>query len=104
MQSDKITCDLSPPRERRYDDACGTALAQGVATRKAPPVLVKLEAGGGKVLSGRPLNRIDTLTGSGGHREYRWLVLAPEGTRAVTIEATSPKAGTARQEIALPGR
>ena len=27
MQSDKITCDLSPPRERRYDDACGTALA-----------------------------------------------------------------------------
>ncbi|MGU3541110.1 winged helix-turn-helix transcriptional regulator [Methylobacterium sp. A54F] len=27
MQSEKITAEISAPRERRYDDACGTALA-----------------------------------------------------------------------------
>ena len=27
MQSEKITCEAFAPRERRYDDACGTALA-----------------------------------------------------------------------------
>ncbi len=79
-----------------------TALAQGVLTRKAPPVLVKLDAAGAKLLSGRALNRVDTLTGSGGHREYRWLVLAPEATKALTLEASSPKAGTVRAEIPLP--
>ncbi len=81
-----------------------TALAQGVVTRKAPPVLVKLDAAGAKILSGRALDRIDTVAGSGGHREYRWLILAPEATKAVTVEASSPKAGATRAEIALPGR
>lgn len=79
-----------------------TALAQGLTTRKAPPVLVRLDLGGAKLLAGKALNRIDALAGSGGSREFRWLVLAPEGTRAMTLEATCPKAGSARREVALP--
>jgi Zinc carboxypeptidase len=79
-----------------------TALAQGLTTRKAPPVLVKLGVGNAKLLSGRALIRVDTLGGSGGSREFRWLILAPEGTKVVTLEATCPKAGSARREINLP--
>jgi hypothetical protein len=79
-----------------------TALAQGVTTRKALPVLVKLELGDAKLISGRALNRIDALAGSGGLREYRWLVVVPEGKKSITLEATCPKAGTTKREIALP--
>ncbi len=79
-----------------------TALAQGVVTRKAQPVLVKFGAGDARILSGRPINRVDALAGSGGRSEFRWLVLAPEGAKSVSLEASCPKAGTARVEIALP--
>ena len=81
-----------------------TALAQGVTTRKAPPVLVKLEVGAAKILSGEALSRIPTLAGSGGFREYRWLVLAPEGVKAITLDVSCPKAGSVRKEIPLPGK
>ena len=80
-----------------------TALAQGVVTRKPLPVLVKLEVGDAKLLSGRALNRVNALAGSGGSQEFRWLVLVPEGKKSLTIEATCPKAGSARREITLPG-
>jgi Zinc carboxypeptidase len=80
-----------------------SALAQGVATRKAAPVLVKLlDLGDAKLLSGRALNRINALVGMGGTQEYRWLVLVPEGKKTITLEATCPKAGAARREITLP--
>jgi hypothetical protein len=80
-----------------------TALAQGVTTRKALPVLVKLlDLGDAKLLSGRALNRINALAGLGGTQEYRWLVLVPEGKKSLTIEATCPKAGSAKREITLP--
>jgi hypothetical protein len=80
-----------------------TALAQGVVTRKAAPVLVKLlDLGDAKLLSGRSLNRINALAGMGGTQEYRWLVLVPEGKKTLTIEATCPKGGSARREISLP--
>ena len=80
-----------------------TALAQGVVTRKAAPVLVKLlDLGESKLLSGKALNRINALAGMGGTQEYRWLVLVPEGKKTLTIEVTCPKAGSARREIALP--
>jgi len=81
-----------------------TALAQGVTTRKAPPVLVKLDLRGAKLLAGQALNRIDTLAGSGGFREYHWLLLAPEGVKAVTLDVSCPKAGSDRKDIPLPGR
>jgi hypothetical protein len=79
-----------------------TALAQGIVTRKSPPVLVKLELGDAKLISGRALNRINALSGQGGSQEYRWLVLVPEGKKTLAIEATCPKAGSAKREIALP--
>ena len=37
-------------------------------TRKSPPVLVKLRVGEAKLISGRALNRIDSLAGVGGFR------------------------------------
>ncbi len=82
-----------------------TALAQGVATRKAPPVLVRLGLGDARLLSGRALNRVDALAGSGGTREFRWLVLAPGGKKGtLNLDVTCAKAGSARKEIALlPG-
>jgi Zinc carboxypeptidase len=79
-----------------------TSLSQGVVTRKSPPVLVKLELGDAKLISGKALNRINALAGSGGSQEYRWLVVVPQGKKTLTIEATCPKAGSAKREIALP--
>ena len=79
-----------------------TALAQGLTTRKAPPVLVRLSLGQARLLAGKALNRVESLAGSGGSREFRWLVLAPSETRALTLEATCPKAGSARREVTLP--
>jgi murein tripeptide amidase MpaA len=78
-----------------------TALAQGVRVRKAPPVLVRLKVGEGKILAGKALNRVDALPGSGGRREFRWLISAPEGTRQVTLEASTAKAGRATKTIDL---
>ena len=78
------------------------ALAQGVRTRKAPPVLVRLKLGKATLLAGQALNRIDTLAGSGGRREFRWLVLAPAGVKEITLEASTPKAGAASRAIELP--
>jgi len=80
-----------------------TALAQGVRTRKAPPVLVRLKPGKATLLAGRALTKIDALAGSGGRQEFRWLVLAPEGG-AIVIEAASAKAGSAEARLDLkPG-
>lgn len=78
-----------------------TALAQGVRTGKAPPVLVRLDAGKAKVLSGRTLERVDTLAGSGGRRSFRWLIQAPEGAASVRIDASCPKAGSAEATVPL---
>ena len=54
---------------------------------------MKLEVGGAKILSGQALNRIPTLAGSGGSREFRWLVLISEGTKAITLDVSCPKGG-----------
>jgi len=77
-----------------------TAMAQGVRTRQAPPVLVRLDPKAGKILAGRALERVESLAGSGGRREFRWLVLATEGG-AVALEATSPRAGSAVRSVDL---
>ncbi len=79
-----------------------TALAQGVVTRKAAPVLVKLELDEAKLLGGKALERIDALAGSGGSREFRWLVLMPERKKSIKLDVTCPKAGSASREIMLP--
>ena len=78
-----------------------TALAQGVRTKTAFPVLVRLDIGKARLLAGRKLEKIDTLGGSGGHREFKWLLSAPEGVNAVTLDVSCPKAGKVSQEILL---
>lgn len=78
-----------------------TALDQGVRDLKAPPVLVRLLAGKAKILAGRPLERIDTLAGSGGRREFRWLIQAPEGVASVQLDVSCPRAGRLEKTIEL---
>ena len=78
-----------------------TALAQGIKTRTASPVLVKIKGAGVKLLSGKPIEKIETLAGSGGHASYRWLVLVPSGTKAVNVEASCPKGGRVEKSVEL---
>lgn len=78
-----------------------TALNQGVRTRKAPLVLVRLQPGTAKLLTGRTLNRIETLAGSGGRQEFHWLIQAPESVKTITLEVSSPKAGHVVKTIEL---
>jgi hypothetical protein len=78
-----------------------TALTQGGRTRKAPPVLVRLKAGDAKLLVGKPLERIASLPGSGGRKELRWLVLAPEAVKSATLEVSCPKGGRIVKDLEL---
>ena len=78
-----------------------TAIAQGIKTRNAAPILVKIRAPGSKLLAGRATERIETLAGSGGSQGVKWLVLVPEGTKTLTIEASCPKAGRSEKVIDL---
>ncbi len=78
-----------------------TALAQGVRTRKAPPVLLRLDVSKVKLLTGRALERIDFLPGSGARRSFRWLIQAPDGIKSLHIEATCAKAGKVEDVLKL---
>jgi hypothetical protein len=78
-----------------------TALAQGVTTRQAPPVLVRPILGDATLLAGPKLDRINALDGSGGSREYRWLILAPQGVDSLQLEASCPRAGRVVETIEL---
>jgi hypothetical protein len=78
-----------------------TALAQGTRTGRAFPVLVRLKAGSARLLAGKPLDRIPTVAGSGGRKEYRWLLLAPEQVKAATLEVSCPQAGRVVKELPL---
>ena len=81
-----------------------TALAQGAKTRKAAPVLVKLlPVDKVKILSGKRLEKIESLGGSGGRKDFRWLIQVPPGTKSVTVEVSSPKAGRVEATIPLVG-
>jgi murein tripeptide amidase MpaA len=84
-----------------------TALVQGTKSRKAPPIRLRLDVGPGRLLAGPARSQFDSLGGSGGRREFRWLVLSPEvhgeKTRpfAILLHVTSPKAGMAVQTIPI---
>jgi hypothetical protein len=78
-----------------------TALAQGVRTRRARPILVRLDPAGGRVVAGKARNSIEILAGAGGRRTLRWIVAAGDEPRKLTIEAATPAAGTARAVIEL---
>ncbi|MFO0889185.1 MAG: M14 family metallopeptidase [Isosphaeraceae bacterium] len=84
-----------------------TALVRGTRSRKAPPVRVRLDVGSGRLLAGPPRSQFDSLGGSGGRREFRWLVMALDADDAgakpyaVTLSASTPKAGAAVQTIPI---
>ncbi|MEO6811065.1 MAG: M14 family metallopeptidase [Isosphaeraceae bacterium] len=78
-----------------------TALAQGVRTRKAPPVFVQLRVGEAKILTGKARNRINTLAGSGGRHEFHWLISAPETVRSIVLDVFTAKAGRVIKTLAL---
>ena len=92
--------------------AAGTARPEAVVattfTKRAAAELAEragqtlLEAGEAKLLGGEPLHRIEALAGSGGLREFRWILAAPEGMPSVRVTAEAPKAGRASREIELP--
>ncbi len=77
-----------------------TALAQGVKTQQAPPVLVRLLPGDARIVGGRGLERIDALP-AGASREMRWIVQADQPLTRIKLEAACPKAGAAVVEITL---
>ncbi len=83
------------------DGTLPTALAQGVRARTAQPVLVRLEHGKARLLTGRALHRIDSLAGAGGRREFQWLIQAPEGVDSVRITADCPRAGRVEKTVEL---
>jgi hypothetical protein len=89
------------------DGELPTALAQGVRTRKADPVRVRLDPGPGRILAGSARAQIDSLGGSGGHKEFRWLILAPDRAKdatappKITLQASTPKAGQVSVPIML---
>jgi Zinc carboxypeptidase len=78
-----------------------TALAQGVTTRQAPPVRVRLALDGGKLLAGTALDRVPALAGSGGKKEYHWLVLREKDGATAKVTAECPRAGSASREVSL---
>ena len=70
-----------------------TALTQGVRNRKAAPVRLRLDTGSARLLAGPARTQIDALGGSGGYREFRWLILVSDPKRSVgnhTSRSMSP--------------
>ncbi|MBN1243402.1 MAG: hypothetical protein JXA15_11935, partial [Spirochaetales bacterium] len=78
-----------------------TSTAQGRRAQTAWPIRVKLALGSGQSLfSGRPVEAVPFLEGSGGTKKVEWTVRGKKGSR-LTIEAGSPKLGDVRAEIVL---
>ena len=65
------------------------------------PVVVKLTAPRGLLLTGQPVVKIDRLPGSGGNRSLKWLIQAPADLKSVDIEAITPRAGSVRKSVPL---
>lgn len=79
-----------------------TALTEATKVRENRQVVVRLKLpAGAKLLTGRPQHQIDSLPGSGGRREFRWLILAPEGARSVDLDVQCPRAGSVQRAIPL---
>jgi hypothetical protein len=78
-----------------------TSTAQGRRALAAWPIRVKLKLGAGQSLfSGRSVESIPFLEGSGDTKKVEWTVRAGKGSR-LRIEAGSPKLGDASAEIVL---
>lgn len=77
-----------------------TALAQGEFSRQVPPTRVTLLVDEKAILAGTRRVMLGSIAGSGGSKQVRWVVLAPELQR-VEVEIVSALAGTVRKLIEL---
>jgi len=78
-----------------------TATGQGRRALTAWPVRVKLKlADGQKVFSGRPIETIPALNGSGDTRKLEWTIQGPPGSQ-VGLSAWAPKVGTLETTVTL---
>jgi hypothetical protein len=78
------------------DSYLPSALAMGLTSRTAPPVLLRLQPTEGmKVISGNIQQQVRVLNGSGGRSEVSWLVQAQQGS-TVILEVLAERAGGLR--------
>jgi murein tripeptide amidase MpaA len=78
-----------------------TSTAQGRRAQTAWPVTVRLKvASNQSVFSGRPIESIPFLEGSGGTAKLEWTVRGPKGS-AVTVSAWSPRLGETETKLIL---
>jgi hypothetical protein len=78
-----------------------TATAQGRRAMSSWPIRIKLKLEAGQSLfSGRPVESIPFLSGSGDTKKVEWNVRGKKGS-SVTVEAWSPKLGTKSATIVL---
>ena len=88
------------------EGAFPTALNRGSHIRKADPIHLRLDSGLARILAGPARAQVDSLDGSGGSREFRWLLLVPKAKGSakpptITLHAVTPKAGEAIKTISL---
>lgn len=73
----------------------------GIRNRWAPQVKVAIQIGEDQILaSGRAVQMVDAIPGSGASQEFQWVVTGPQGSRA-TLTAGSPMAGRDQQTVEL---
>ena len=78
-----------------------TSTAQGRRARTAWPITVRLKLGNEQALfSGRPIESIPYLDGSGDTKKVEWTVKGKKGT-SVVISAATPRLGTASVTVVL---
>jgi hypothetical protein len=78
-----------------------TSTAQGRRARAAWPITVRLKLGSEQALfSGRPVESIPYLDGSGDTKKVEWTVKGKKGTSLV-ISAATPRLGTASVTVVL---
>jgi hypothetical protein len=78
-----------------------TSTAQGRRARTAWPITVRLKLGGEQALfSGRPIESIPYLDGSGDTKKVEWTVKGKKGSSLV-ISAATPRLGTASVNLVL---
>jgi hypothetical protein len=81
-----------------------TNAAIGTRVRWSRRVRVDLVTGANQsIVSGRGMQLIDAITGSGGSTELSWLVVGAAGS-TVTLKAETPMAGSVSETITLRAR
>jgi Zinc carboxypeptidase len=81
-----------------------TNAAIGVRSRLPRRVMVELKLGANQVLtSGRKVQYVDALRGSGAMQRFEWLVVGDAGS-TVTLSVGAPNAGTVNESITLRAR